>query len=96
MIDTTPTTLAQNDDVETRIGRSETTISAERQPIDACAEMAAIAVRPCFRLPCTANRPAASKISPIAKDRPSYDRLRLTARKDLTFPNRLHKPPGRS
>ena len=96
VFDTTPTTLAQNGDVEVRVGGSETTILAERQPIDARAEMAAIAVRPCFRPPCAANRPAASKISPIAKDQPVYDRVRLAARKDLTFPNRLHKPPGRS
>ena len=100
VFDTTRSTLAPEAkaDAETDIGGSETPAQAERQPFDAFAEMAAVPVRPCFRPPCSAGQAAEREASPIEKGAPSQDRSRLsiTARKGVTFPNPLHKPPGRS
>jgi hypothetical protein len=75
--------------------RSELVAQAERQPFDAFAEMAAIPIRPCFRPPCSAGPAADRKASPTKNGTRSQDRPRVAA-KGLTFPNRLHKPPGRS
>ena len=98
VLDTTRSTLAQDAkaDGETDVGESETPVLAERQPFDAFAEMAPTA-GPCFRPPCSAKA-AEREPSPIEKGAPFQNRARLsmTARKGLTFPNPLHKPPGRS
>ena len=104
VLDTTRSTLAPDAqgtheakaDGETDVGGSETSILAERQPFDAFAEMAPPA-RPCFRPPCSAQA-AEREPSPIEKGARFQNRARLsmTARKGLTFPNPLHKPPGRS
>jgi len=97
---TTRSTLADEAkaNTETDIGGSETPVLAERQPFDAFAEMAAIPARPCFRPPCSAGHPTERNASPIENGAPSQNRSRLsiTARKDVTFPNPLHKPPGKS
>jgi len=98
VFDTTRSTLAQDAkaDGETDVGESETPVLAERQPFDAFAEMAPPA-RPCFRRPCSAQA-AEREPSPIEKGARFQNRTRLTmtARKGLTFPNPLRKPPGRS
>ena len=83
---------------ETDIGGSETRVLADRQPFDAFAKMAAIPARPCFRPPCSAGQATERNASPIGNGAPSQNRSRLsiTTRKNVTFPNSLHKPPGRS
>jgi hypothetical protein len=93
VFDTTHSTLAQTD-----VGGRETPVLAERQPFDAFAEMAAMPVRPCFRPPCSAGLAVAREVSPIKNGPSIQDRSRpsIVARKGLTFPNRLHKPQGRS
>jgi hypothetical protein len=83
-------------EAEKNLGSSETPAQAERQPFDAFAEMAAIPVRPCFRPPCCAGQAAERKASALAKSAPFQNRSRIAARGGLTFPNPLHKPPGRS
>jgi hypothetical protein len=100
VFDTTRSTLTDEAkaNAETDIGGSETPVLADRQPFDAFAEMAAIPARPCFRPPCSARQAAERNASPIGKGAPSQNRSRLsiTARKDVTFSNPFHKPPGRS
>jgi hypothetical protein len=100
VFDTTRSTLTDEvkANAETGIGRSETPVLADRQPFDAFAKMAAISARPCFRPPCSVSRTAEREASPIEKGAASQNRSRfqITARKSLTSPNRLHKPPGRS
>jgi hypothetical protein len=96
VFDTTGIMLAQKASVETGAGGSEPAVATERQPFDAFAEMAGIPVRPCFRPPCSAGPAAEREDSRFGKAAPSQVRARLAARKDLTFPSRLHKPPGRS
>ena len=88
VFDTTRSALAQR----------ETPVLAERQPFDAFAEMTALPARPCFRPPCSAGLAAAQEVSPIKNSASIQDRSRLSivARKGITFPNRLHKPQGRS
>ena len=88
VFDTTRSALAQR----------ETPVLAERQPFDAFAEMTALPARPCFRPPCSAGLAAAREVSPIKNSASIQDRSRLSivARKGITFPNRLHKPQGRS
>ena len=88
VFDTTRSALAQR----------ETPVLAERQPFDAFAEMAVMPVRPCFRPPCSAGLAAAREVSPIKDSASIQDRSRpsTVAHKRLTFPNRLHKPQGRS
>jgi hypothetical protein len=96
VFDTAGAMLAQKASVETVIGGSEPAGATERQPFDAFAEMAAIPVRTCFRPPCSAAPAAERENSRFGKAAPRQVRARLAARKDLTFPSRLHKPPGRS
>jgi len=97
ILDTTRATPVQDAKAhgETDVGESETPVLAERQPLDAFAEMAPAG--PCFRSPCSA-RAAGRESSPIEKGVPFPNRTRLstTQRKGLTFPNPLHKLPGRS
>jgi hypothetical protein len=96
VFDTTRSTLAQ--DAQIDVGGRETPVLAERQPFDAFAEMAATPVRPCFRPPCSAGLAAAREVSPMKNSASIQDRSRSSdvARKRLTFPNRPHKPQGRS
>jgi hypothetical protein len=98
VLDTTRSTLANDAKAngETNLGGSETAILAERQPFEAFAEMAPPA-RPCFRPPCY-TQGAEREPSLIEKGAPAQNRSRLsmTTRKGLTFPNPLHKLPGRS
>ena len=88
--------VAQKDSVETGIGGSKPAVATERQPFDAFAAMAGIPVRPCFRPPCSTGRAAEQEDPRFGKAVPSQVRTRLAARKDPTFPSRLHKLPGRS
>jgi hypothetical protein len=85
-------------EAENSLGLSEILAQAERQPVDAFAQMPAMPVKPCFRPTCSAGRAAEREASSIEKGAPSQNRspLSITARKDLTFPNPLHKPQGRS
>jgi hypothetical protein len=94
----TTRSLAQRGDVQTDVGGREAHVLAERQLFDAFAEMAAMSVRPCFRPPCSAGLAAAREVSPIRNSASIQDRSRpsTVAHKRLTFPNRLHKPQGRS
>ena len=98
VFDTTRSTSAVRGDAQTDVGGRETPVLAERQPFDAFAEMAVMPVRPCFRPPCSAGLAAAREVSPIKDSASIEDRSRPSnvARKGLTFPNRLHKPQGRS
>ena len=95
VFDTTSSELAQRADAETGIGGSEPPV-LERQAFDAFTEMAGIAVRPCFRPPCSVRQAAEREASRVQKGPPSQTRSRIAVHKDLTFPNRLHKPPGKS
>jgi|tagenome__1003787_1003787.scaffolds.fasta_scaffold19753354_2 hypothetical protein len=94
VFDTKATMAAQKAAVETGIGESEPAVVAEHQVFDAFAAMAAIAVRPCFRPPCSGAAAAGRENSRSGKAAPF--RARLAVRKELTFPSRLQKPPGRS
>jgi hypothetical protein len=98
VFDTTRSTLAQSGDAQTDVGGRETPVMVEHQPFDAFAEMAVMPVRPCFRPPCSAGLAAAREVSPIKDSASIQDRSHPSnvARKGLTFPNRLHKPQGRS
>jgi hypothetical protein len=97
ILDTTRATPVQDAKAHGPInaGESETPVLAERQPFDAFAEMAPTG--PCFRSPCPAWS-AEREPTPSEKGGPFQNRARLsmTQRKGLTFPNPLHKPPGRS
>jgi hypothetical protein len=96
VFDTSGSAFAQAAGAESGVGGSEPPVVAERQPFDASAEMAAIPVRPCFRPPCSASQAAERQASRADKDAPSQIHSRMAARRDLTFPNRTHKPPGKS
>jgi hypothetical protein len=100
VFDTTRPKLAPETKVnaETDIAPSEILARPERLPFEAFAEMAAAPIRPCFRPPSSAGHAAERETSPIEKGAASQKRSRLsiTARKSFTFPNPLHKPPGRS
>jgi hypothetical protein len=100
VFDTTRSLLALEAKVgpEADVGPSKTVVQAERLPFEAFAQMAAISARPCFRPPCSAGQGAERDASPIEKGAPSQNRsgLSITARKGFTFPNPLHRPPGRS
>jgi hypothetical protein len=89
----TSSALAPRADAETGVGGIEPPVVEERQPFDA---FAAIPVRPCFRPRCSAGPDAESDASRAGKRAPSQIRSRIAARKNLTWPNRLHKPPGKS
>jgi hypothetical protein len=98
VFDTTRSTLAQKADAETGTGGSETPVQAGRQPFDAFAEMAAIPARPCSPPSCSAGQAAEREASPTENGAALQIRSRssIATRKDLTFPNRLRKPPGKS
>ena len=98
VFDTTRSTLAQRGGARTDVGGRETPVLTKRQSFDAFAEMAALPGKPCFRRPCSAGLAAAREVSPIRNSASIQDRSRpsTVARKGLTFPNRLHKPQGRS
>jgi len=98
VLDTTRSTLAQGGDAQPDVGGHETPVLGERKPFDAFAEMAAMPVTPCFRPPCSAGLAAAREVSSIKNGTSIQDRSRpsTVAHKRLTFPNRLHKPQGRS
>jgi hypothetical protein len=83
-------------EAESDLGSSATLARAERQPFDAFAEMAAIPVSPCFRPRCSAGAAAEREASPHGKSAPFQNRSRIAAGGGLTFPNPLHKPPGRN
>jgi hypothetical protein len=89
----TSSALAQRADAETGIGGIEPPVVGELQPFDA---FAAIPIRPCFRPPCSTGPAAERDASRAGKRAPTRIRSRIAARKDLTWPNRLHKPPGKS
>jgi hypothetical protein len=95
VFDTTRSTLVQEANAESGLGGTETPVPAERRRTDAFAEMAAVPVGPCFRPPCSVQ-PA--EPLPIEKSAPFQNRQRLptTARKDFSFPNPLHKLPGKN
>jgi hypothetical protein len=95
VFDTTRPTLAQKPDARTDIGETEIAHQAERQPFDAFAEIA-IPASLCFRPPCLAGQTAEREASPVDKGAPPQNRLRTTARKGLTSPNPLHRPPGKN
>jgi hypothetical protein len=88
VFDTRGSTLAQKADAETGLRESEPPVVEELQPLDAFAEMGDIHVKPCFRPP--------SSVCQAAEKEASRARSRIAVRKDLTLPNRLHKPPGKS
>lgn len=83
-------------DSETNDRKSDTVAQGERQALDAFAEMAVIPARPCFRPPCFSGQAADREATPTENGERSRYRPRVTARKGLTFPNRLHMPPRRS
>lgn len=95
VFDTRRSTLAQKADAQTDVGGSETPVHVERHAF-AFTEMAATPATPSFRPPCSARQATERQTSLIEKGAPSQHRSRIAARKGLTFPNRLHKPPGRS
>jgi len=98
VLDTTRSTLAHDAkaDGETDVAESETATLAEPQPFEAFAEMAPPA-RPRFDRRAT-TQGAEREPSPIEIGAPlqNHSRLSMMARKGFTFPNPLHKPPGRN
>jgi len=66
-------------------------LAAERQPFDAFAEMAAFAHQAMFSTALLRRSGFSAEASIQGSSRPS-----TVARGGLTFPNRLHKPQGRS
>jgi len=97
VLDTTRSTVAHDAKAksDTDVSGSEPMMPAERPPLEAFAEMAPSA-RPCFRPPCSAGQAVERETSGAGKRAPTRIRPRMAARKDLTLPNRLHKPPGKS
>jgi hypothetical protein len=71
---------------ETEIGGREMPARAERQPLDAFAQMPAMPVKPCFRPTCSGGQPAEREASPLQKGAPSQNRARA---KDLLSPIRF-------
>jgi hypothetical protein len=71
---------------ETEIGGREMPAQAERQPLDAFAQMPAMPVKPCFRPTCSGGQPAEREASPLEKGATSQNRARA---KDLLSPIRL-------
>jgi hypothetical protein len=95
-LDTTRSALPPEVDQMADIGPSETPARAERQPFEAFAEMSYSPVRPCFRPPCYAGQVAERDVSSIARSAQDRSRSRVTAHKVLTYPDQLHRPPGKS
>ena len=93
VFDTTTWPLAEKADVETGAGRNQPSAAEETRPLDAFAEMAPVRAKPCLRPSCA---PAISRKTPPSEAAPFQVHLRIAARKELIFPNRLHKLPGRS
>src|SRR5258705_12624988 len=73
-------------EAENSLGLSEMLAQAERQPLDAFAQMPAMPVKPCFRPTCSGGQPAEREASPLEKGAPSQDRARA---KDLLSPIRF-------
>lgn len=94
VFDTKTPAPIQTADAEVGIGESEPVVS-KGQPLEAFAEMRTPPARPCFRPPCSAGATANRDASPVEASK-SRNRARVAARKDVTLPNRLHKPPGKS
>jgi hypothetical protein len=93
VFDTTTSPLVKKPDAETGADRNHPPVVAETRPLDAFAEMAAAPARPSVRPSCpqaTARKTAPSQAAPFQVH------SRIAARKELTFPNPLHKQPGRS
>jgi hypothetical protein len=78
------------------VGPSETPAQAERQPFEAFAEMSDSPLRPCFRPPCPAGQVTERDVSSTARSAQDRSRSRMAARKALTYPNQLHRQPGKS
>jgi hypothetical protein len=78
-------------EAESNLGSSETLAQAERR-----VRRDGGYVRPCFRPPCSAGQAAEREASPLEKSAPFQNRSRIAARKGLTSPNPLHRPPGKS
>jgi hypothetical protein len=57
-------------DTETEIGGREMPAQAERQPLDAFAQMPAMPVKPCFRPTCSGGQPAEREASSQCCSRP--------------------------
>jgi hypothetical protein len=93
VFDATTWPLAKKADAETGAGRNQTSVAEETWPLDAFAEMAAVPAEPCFRPSCP--QATVRKTTPWEAT-PFQVHSRIAARKELIFPNRLHKPPGRS
>jgi hypothetical protein len=95
VFDTTRSTLAPEG---ISIGPGEAATQAERQPLDAFAQIPATAARPCFRPPCAAGRPPEPEVSSPEKRAPiqQHARLSTVVRNSVSVPSRLHKPPGKS
>jgi hypothetical protein len=89
VFDTTTWPLAKKTDAETGADRNQTSVAEETPPLAAFAEIAAVPAEPCFRPSC----PQATTPSEAA---PFQVHMRIAARKELIFPNGLHKLPGRS
>ena len=96
VFDTTSPVLAQKADAETGIVGGTPPVVLDRQPFDAFAKMDVVPVRPCFRPPCSTGHAAEREASRAGKSAPSQIRSLTAARKELTFPNPPHKPPGKS
>ena len=98
VLDTTRSTLAHNAkaDGETHVGKSENSILADAQPLEAFAEMAHPQGRAFDRRATPMG--AEQEPSPIEKGAPLQNRARLSmmARKGFTLPSPLHRQPGRS
>jgi hypothetical protein len=94
--DTTRSALPPEVDQMADIGLSETPARAERQPFEAFAEMSDSLDRPCVRPPCYAGHVAEQDESSIARSAQDRSRSRMAAHKVLTYPNQLHRPPGKS
>jgi hypothetical protein len=93
VFDTTTSLLVKKADAETDAGRNQPPVAEENRPFDAFAEMAAVPAEPCFRLSCSQTTARTTARSEAA---PSQVHSRIAARKELIFPNRLHKLPGKS
>src|SRR4051794_37114290 len=94
VFDTTSSAQAHNGGAEIGMGESKSSVTEEHQPLDAFAAMDVIPVRPCFRPPCSAGEAAERKASGAGTG--ARSRSRFAVRKDVTFPNRFRRPPGKN